>query len=292
MTGGIGKEAPDLTKMKKKDILEIMLNQYEIRMERKGETDYAFANPELCELVRRLNNLDYDALKIAEPREEEESEQEEYIGEGYDHDPLLETYDSAVLNGDPGYVPLALSFSEEEDPVLPVEMGIAFMNPYCEHPREAMEFLACMAEKLSVYDAYAAYTDQTEPVHRPGYEEEKKAVQDLIDDLNQKLGEAEEEDREALEERIREAEERLEDNERYGWLISPEEIERYQKWQDYFKVRGYSFLNVLFENEEANDEAESDYEKLFYSEESAEMSPEELLGTLDQKVRMIRMERN
>lgn len=274
------------------DILEIMLNQYEIRMERKGETDYAFANPELCELVRRLNNLDYDALKIAEPREEEESEQEEYIGEGYDHDPLLETYDSSVLNGDPGYVPLALSFSENEEPVLPVEMGIAFMNPYCEHPREAMEFLACMAEKLSVYDAYASYTDQTEPVHRPGYEEEKKAVQDLIDKLNQKLGEAEEEDREALEERIREAEERLEDNERYGWLISPEEIERYQKWQDYFKVRGYSFLNVLFENEEANDEAESDYEKLFYSEESAEMSPEELLGMLDQKVRMIRMERN
>jgi hypothetical protein len=129
-------------------------------------------------------------------------------------------------------------------------------------------------------------------VHRPGYEEEKKAVQDLIDDLNQKLGEAEEEDREALEERIREAEERLEDNERYGWLISPEEIERYQNWQNDFKVRGYSFLNVLFENEEANDEAESDYEKLFYSEESAEMSPEELLGMLDQKVRMIRMERN
>ena len=92
--------------------------------------------------------------------------------------------------------------------------------------------------------------------------------------------------------KYREAEERLEDNERYGWLISPEEIERYQKWQHYFKVRGYSFLNVLFENEEANDEAESDYEKLFYSEESAEMSPEELLGTLDQKVRMIRMERN
>ena len=274
------------------DILEAMLTQYEIRMESKGETDYAFASPELCDLVRRLNNLDYDALKIAEPQDEDESEQEEYIGEGYDHDPLLDTYASAVLNGDSAYVPLALSFSEDEEPVLPIEIGIAFVNPYSEHPREAMEFLACMTENLNAYDAYAAYTDQTEPVQRAGYEEDLKSIQDTMEKLNQKLKDADEEDREKLEEKLREAEERLEDNERYRWIISPEQIERYQKWQNYFRVRGYSFFNVLFENDEADDEEESEYEKLFYSEESAGMSPEELLGSLDQKVRMIRMERN
>ena len=274
------------------DILEIMLDQYEVQMERKGETDYSFASPELCGLVQRLNNLDYDALKIAEPQDEEESEQEEYIDEEYDHDPLLETYTAVTLNGEPDYVPLALSFSENEEPVVPISVSIAFMNPYSEHPRETMDFLACVAENLNVYDAAAAYSDRTVPMHRPGYENDRKSIQDMMDELNKALQDEEGENRVVLEEKLSEAEEDMENNERYGWIISPTEVERYQKWQRYFRVRGYSFLNVLFEEDGAGDEEEGAYEKLFYSEESAALSPEELLGRLDQKVRMIRMESN
>ncbi len=274
------------------DILELLLNQYEIRMEKKGETDYAFANPELCELVRRLNNLDYDALQIAEARDEEEEEDEEYLYDGYDREPLLDTYTSSVVNGDADYVPLALSFSEDEEPVLPVRICIAFMNPFTEHPQEAMEFLACVAENIDAYAASAAFTDKTEPKRSPYYEGDIKNYQETLDALKKQLSEAEEDERASLEERIKDTEESIELNERYSWLISPEQMERYQKWQNYFKVRGYSFINELFGNSSNEEEEEDDYEKLFYSKESASMSPEELLGMLDQKVRMIRMERN
>ena len=196
------------------------------------------------------------------------------------------------MNGDADYVPLALSFSEDEEPVLPVRICIAFMNPFTEHPQEAMEFLACVAESIDAYAASGAFTDKTEPKRSPYYEGDIKNYQETLDALKKQLSEAEEDERASLEERIKDTEESIELNERYSWLISPEQMERYQKWQNYFKVRGYSFINELFGNSSNEEEEEDDYEKLFYSKESVSMSPEELLGMLDQKVRMIRMERN
>ncbi len=273
------------------DLLEKMLSQYEVRMEKKGETDYAFASPEMCALVGRLNSLDYEALQISERREEGD-EEEGYLYED-EKRPLLETYVSGTPSGDPQFKPLALSFAEDEDAILPVEISIAFMNPFAEHPQEAMEFLALATKNLSTYEATSAYSDQTEAIRSPYYEENLKWYTEYLEKLNKQLEEAEGEEREELEQNIKDMEQSMKDSDRYYWVVCPEEIERYQKWQNYFKVRGYSFINVLFGEDDKKEENEpSDYEKLFYSAESAKLSPEELLGALDKKVQMIRMERN
>ena len=71
-------------------------------------------------------------------------------------------------------------------------------------------------------------------------------------------------------------------------MISGEQIERYQQWQEYFKTRMYSFVNILLTGDGEDDSSE--YDRFFH--ESIGMNPEELLGTLDTKVRMIRMENN
>ena len=96
-------------------------------------------------------------------------------------------------------------------------------------------------------------------------------------------------------EKLKELEESLEEMERYSWRISKEEIERYQANQNLFKVKEYSFYNDLFGSNNKDDNEEDRYavyDKLFYSEESMTMAPEELLGMLDSKVQMIRLEGN
>ena len=268
-------------------ILTIMLNQYEILMEKKGEDEYYFATPEMCELLRRLDNLDYERLEI---RESDDEDGDGYMDEVDEKTPLLFT-DNGVLFYDTGaYVPMALSLSEEEEPVIPIQVSIAFVNPYSAHPQEAMEFLALAGDHLNVNDEYAAYTEMTEPVRYSSFEEERGYVLERIDWLKEQIEKVEEEnDREMLKESLQEVEEELKELDEESWRISRKQIDRYQKWQGYFRVRGYSFLNVLYSGDE-DEEGTNEYDKLFH--ESIGKAPEEVLGMLDKKVRMIRMEGN
>lgn len=264
-------------------ILEVMLNQYETLMERKGDTDYYFATPEMCELVRRLDGLDYDALQIRNGNDEDE-----YYDDYDERTALLDNNTSTLFYDGGTYVPLPLSFSEEEDPVLPVQVSIAFMNPYSEHPQEAMEFLALATENLFGLDQYAAYTDRTEPVHYSGYESMLRYYQERIDKLKEQIEKTEDgNDRETLEEILQDAEADLADAEESSWIICSEQIESYKKMQGYFRAKGYSFLNVLYASEN-DDEDSNEYDKLFF--DSFGKEPAEVLGMLDKKVRMIRME--
>ena len=90
---------------------------------------------------------------------------------------------------------------------------------------------------------------------------------------------------------LEEAEDEYDDYEDYEDEWDKEEEEEEEE-REGFMSRVSGFWSRLFGRDRDDAEEEDDYEKLFYSKESASMSPEELLGMLDQKVRMIRMERN
>ena len=278
------------------EILQIMLNQYEAWMESKGDNSYAFASPMMCELLGRLNNLDYDALGIAEHQEEEDRDEEDgylYNPDEEDKRPLLELYTSPVMNGGGDYEPLLLGFEEGAAPVIPVRICAAFVNPYSEHPQEAMEFLAMAMDNMEVYYSYSAYADKTEPVRDPYFEQNRKMFEKYIERLKKQIAKAEEdsEEKQALEESLKAEEEYIKQEEEHAWLVSAEMIENYRKWNAGYRVKGYSFFNDLF-GEDPNDEDYNEFEKMFYSNEGAKMDPAELLGKLDQKVQMIRMERD
>ena len=276
-------------------ILQIILNQYEAWNESKGDNSYAFALPMMCDLLSRLNNMDYDALEIPEHQDEEEMDEEDgylYNGDEEYKRPILQLYTSPVMNGDNYYEPLLLGFAEDEDPVIPVRICAAFVNPYSEHPQEAMEFLALAMDNLELYYSYDAYTDKTEPVRDPYYEQNRKSNEEHIGKLKKKIEKTDDdEDKQMLEQELKSMEEYLQEAEMRSWRISAEQVEKYQKRSNWFRVKGYSFFNDLF-GDGNDEESYNDFYKMFYSNESAKMEPAELLGKLDQKVQMIRMERN
>ncbi|MBR5959464.1 MAG: carbohydrate ABC transporter substrate-binding protein [Clostridia bacterium] len=279
-------------------ILECMIEQYELWMEKKGETDYAFNTPILCDLIRRLNNLDYEGLGASEHVEYNEDDEDGMFD--YDDDgktALLEGYVSTTPSGDRSFVPMFLSFTDDEEPVVPVQIEVAFVNPYSEHQQEAMEFLGLMLNNLDIYNEYAFFADKTEPIRYTNQDESLTMLKEAIEVIKANIEKAEDDEKKAkLEETLKEREENLEEMERYSWRIGQDEIDRYVKNNHLFKVKGYSFYNALFGNNQNNDEDEDKryevYDTIFSSEESIKMAPEELMGMLDSKVQMIRMEGN
>ena len=268
----------------RKEILQMLLNQYEIRMERRGEKDYAFACPELCDLVQRLNSLDYDALRLADNWEQDEAYEDPNGGK----EPLLEISANTLICGEKWTDLLALSFAEGEEAILPVEMDVAFVNPFSAHQEEAAEFLALAMDNLEFYDKYDAYTDMTEPARYPEFEENMQWLRDLIEKDRKELEKAkDDEEKDRIEEEILILEDSLKRSELEEWRVSREDVERYQKRQGQYMIRGYHFINDLF----TADTDEENYEEFVRIFED-KRAPEEILETIDGKIRMIRMERN
>ena len=278
-------------------ILEAMIEQYELWMQKKGDNEYAFNNPILCDLIKRLNNLDYEGLKAREHVEyNEDNEDDYYYDDGGDDDNmvLMESYISTTMSNDGDFIPLLLSFTDDEEPVVPVELQVAFVNPYSEHPQEAMEFLGCLLDNLELENQYTMYTDKKEPIRYNNQDTNLTMIQETIDACKAKIEKAEGEQKVNLEERLKELEEELEQQERWSWRIGPKTIERYQQRTNQCKVRSYSFYNALWgsQNNNTDEDEPSPYETIFASEESMKMAPEELLGMLDSKVQMMRLEGN
>ena len=279
-------------------ILNNLLNQYQVWMDGKGE-NYLFNSPLLNGLITRLNNLDYEGLGAREHIEDDEGESYDYDEEEY-REPLLELYYESTPGGyNSRCKPLLLSFAEGEDPVVPVTITIAYVNPYTEHPQEAMEFLAHSMKNLYTDSRYTVFADQTEAFRYPWYEENLKNWKEELEEYKKQLQEETEDDnRKSLEEEIENLEKIIDDEEKYSWVMSPEEIERYQKNQHLYKVQDYNFIHDMMKNndDKKEDEEESEYTNeyydLVYGEKNFGLSADELLNTIDKKIQMIRLEGN
>ena len=279
-------------------ILNNLLNQYQVWMDGKGE-NYLFNSPLLNGLITRLNNLDYEGLGAREHIEDDEGESYDYDEEEY-REPLLELYYESTPGGyNSRCKPLLLSFAEDEDPVVPVTITIAYVNPYTEHPQEAMEFLAHSMKNLYTDSRYTVFADQTEAFRYPWYEDNLKNWKEELEEYKKQLQEETEDDnRKSLEEEIENLEKIIDDEEKYSWVMSPEEIERYQKNQHLYKVQDYNFIHDMMKNndDKKEDEEESEYTNeyydLVYGEKNFGLSADELLNTIDKKIQMIRLEGN
>ena len=169
--------------------------------------------------------------------------------------------------------------------MLPMTLGVAVVNPFSEHPEEAMEYLSILSESMSRDSRYSLFEDMTEPVPRPDYEESLAQAQEWIDNVLQILEHAEEEDRANLEESLKYAEDNLEYQKTHSWLISEEQIEEYRVLTPLMKVEKYRFINDMVNDEESSNA----FYELFYGENT---TVDELLNALDRKIQMMRLEGN
>ncbi len=270
-------------------VMNTLIESYQVWMERKGE-DFKFNTPVLNRLLSRLNGLDADRIGIKE-RSEDDDDYGYVVSYSYyqENNTLLSAWAQLPLNryNSQGGHPMALSFAEDEDPVLPVHLNVACVNPFSEHAAEAKEFLALALNNLALADQYAFYSDHTEPVHYSYYEENRENMQKWLDELQKNYDEADEgEEKINAEEALKQQKDMMEMEEKYSWVMSPETLERFQKNLPSLKVMSRNIYDDITQSVE-----EADWAKVAPIG-GGEGSLEDALKFIDEKIQMIRMEGN
>ena len=240
-------------------------------------------------ILDRIQKMDFDALGMMTEEEIEQLEQENRYEEmGANKEALLSVYAEYAISSWSTYTPLRMAVEEGEEPVLPVSMTVAFINPYSEHPEEAMAFLECLIDHLDNETKYALDPGMNEPVRFQNHEEEKKTLQKWLDSARLSLEKAEdEEDREKWEGIVSDYEKALEDFDRTNWAISPEAIRSYRERAAWLRPLKWDFYRML-----SSAEGGDQYWDLLNGFARGEKSTAELLSFIDKKVQMMRMEGN
>ena len=250
--------------------------------------DESFNTPTLQRLMDRVMKLDLDALGMATD-EEMDNIWEEFEARGGDKTRVLSTsMEIGISTWEPGMQTLALSFEEGEDPVIPVQIVVAFMNPFSQHPEEAMTYIECMADNLDTATSYTFYPDKNDPVRYPDHEEQRKSLSNWVEQAKKNIENAEDDDtRETWEGYLKDMEEELENFDETYWQISPKVIANYRDRARWLKPETYSYWTMLRNGE--NGEA---FQNLWDGYIAGQKSVQELLSFMDQKIRMMRMEGN
>lgn len=200
-----------------------------------------YDTPELRTMLEKVMDIDYSIFGLPEEYEEDEG------GVMWIYDDSKQTLFSTGIgctigNFYSGQLPLLLSVSPEYEPHLPMELSVAFVNPFSEHPELAAEFIAEMYARVPVSTTYNFSDALNEPIRSRYYEENMQNMLDSIAEMEKQLETAEAVDVPLLEESIGYMKQALEENEKYWWEISPESIEWFRSWDENIAVQQFNYL--------------------------------------------------
>ena len=272
--------------MFRQNMINTLLNQYQAYLNEGGH-EYAFNTPLLRGLLEKMNDLDYDALGLPEPVQDEDGGSMSY-DDGGKMALMQMNMQATVGSWGNEAAPLILAVEEGTEPILPVNMRVAFVNPYSEHAEAAAEYLSLSLKSLPTTSQYSLFTDKKEPIRDPYYEENQKNLNEWLEQAKANLEKAEEDERPQWEEAVKDYEAALTDLEKNSWMISQDAIDAYAARLGWLRVLNYDFTNALVSNENGG----SDYWTMLWGYVQKQVSAEELLSGIDKKVQMMRLEGN
>lgn len=179
-------------------------------------------------------------------------------------------------------VPLGLTMDKDLPFIVSLNGSVIYVNPFTKHLDEAIEFVESVADKLNNNTLYAAVPTMTQPIRASYYEENKQSMQDYIEDLEKQLAEADEADKQMLEDELNSMKDSLESFEDYSWEISQNGIDWYQQHNEIVILQPYS---MIYSGEDSGE---------IYNLESqfieGLITVQEFLKGLDRKVQMMILE--
>ncbi len=268
----------------KVEMLNNLLNQYSVL-----HPEEPFDVPLLRNLLDQLNRIPYEQLGILTDEELEplNSDEEMYRAMGGFKTGLFNVGSPAAILETPN-VALPLALAAGEDPVLPADIIVAFINPYSQHPQEAMIFLESALEQMDVFSSHSLYRDVTEPVRKPGYQAEKANMEKWLEISKKNEETAEDEGARAQwTETVKTMEKKLADFEEQSWMISPETVAAYQSRVGYLKAAKGSFLRII-----QSSDSDGQFDEMRIGFLKGTRTASDLLGWIDRKIQMMRQEGN
>ena len=245
-----------------------------------GEAEYAFNTPLLKGLLARLDEVDFAALDVNETNYDEETDT--WYDDYDEREPLFIDSVSTVIQSWNEGEPLLLSFGDEA-PRASFNLRVAFVNPFSSHVPECVEYLETLLDSLDKQAQYTFYPDCDEPIRYPDFEEYKENLAQWLEEAKKALEAAEEDEKEDLAGNVKALEEDLANIDDTYWMFSPAAIAAYKARAQYLAPVTYDFTNDLT----GDDDNFYDLIQRFYD---GDLSTEELLAAIDNKVQMMRLE--
>ena len=259
-------------------IFKALMNDYRTCLA--ANPDMGFNNELLRGLLEKLDNLDLEALNVAEDENSTSDEDLEVVAGDINYTVVLKpdlvtSFNNSDLNL---FRPVLMKVNGEDTGRMNIYLVAAFINPYSKHPEAAMRFMEELTRSLPNDALYTMKPGQTTPIRGRVNE---KILQEHREDIEQKKRQLEKVEglaRIAVENELNILEDTLPNVEKYCWEISQRDIDWFRDHDDNIVVESVNWLDT---------EAELVNQYL-----AKDISPVELLETIDRKIRMMRMEGN
>lgn len=234
-------------------------------------------------LLTKLENLDFAALGLSEPADDDESSR--YASVNYSEDSVLIQTGMGCTFGNfySSFTPMLLGLDADTPMPLVLNASVAIVNPFTKYPQQAIEFMETLADSLPVGVRYCVDPSLNEVIRGAQNEESLRDAQKWVDDTKAQLAEADEADRQMLEENLAQAEENLAYWEEYGWEIGQRELDWYRGHDDRIALASVEWLY-------ADDSGEA--WQLMSQYQDHQISLDEMLAGIDRKVQMMLLEGN
>jgi len=237
-------------------------------------------------LLDKLERIDFVAMGY-EP-EDENGEMSHYrvvtYGEDIENRQLFDMGTGCAFGCFYGETkPLLLSIDAQAPRYLVLQTAVAFINPFTRNPEQALAFMETLTDNLPNTVLYSVDPSLSEPIRGEYNEKTLKEVREELDDLYAQRDAASAQDKQAIEETIRDWEGNLDYIEREGWDIAQWHIDWYRANDESLTVMPANWLY-------SSDSGEA-YELINQYLEGL-ISADELVAGIDKKVRMRLLEGN
>lgn len=238
-------------------------------------------------LLTKLEQMDFVALGLPEEQEEED---DGHMGGGISFDDygedstLMQTSVGCTIGGFySSYTPVLMGLDANTPMPLVLRADVAVINPFTRHPETAIAFMEELADCLNLSTRYCIDPSLNEPVRGEQNEQSMADAQQWLDDAKADLADADEADKQMLEENLKSAEENMNYWDTYGWDVAQRDIDWYRSHDDNIALAGVEWLYA--------DESGEGWE-LINQYLQRNISLDEMLTGIDRKVQMMLLEGN
>lgn len=242
-----------------------------------------YNTPLLRDILTKLENVDFEALGY-EPAEENESMGMRGWSSDEDGKHLFDVSTGCTFgNFYSESTPILMAMDADTPAYFVLQASVAFINPFTQNPEQALAFMEQLTQSLETSVRYCFVPELNEPVRGQSNQKYLDEIYEELDKLQKQLDEAGAQDKQSIEETIASWQENLEYMDKYGWDVSPENLEWYRANDDHIVLMSANWLY--------NDDSGEAYELINqYIEDQIGM--DELLTSIDKKVQMMLLEGN
>lgn len=181
------------------------------------------------------------------------------------------------------FVPMTLTADTEY--AFGADLDVMFINPRSAHMDSAVQLLLCQLEALDDTRKHVMFTDATEPVLNPYFEEWMKNAQDSLDAAKDALEKADESEKKDVQEYVERMEQYVKDMEGRRYSISQQQIDYYQQ-----NVVPKLFIRRPTFFRGTQDNSSEELNTLMSRFREGQIGLDQFIHEADNKLRMMRLE--